>query len=121
MNYLIRVNRETRKLTFKNGSTEVQTNCWWDKDNVIPAQMYHGCSNTRMRNKRNSKGELREAIYLPDHLTGHTGIFIHMGTGPGWSDGCIVIEESELLKIWNDIDPMDGRNVSVEVIDRPLV
>ena len=49
---------------------------------------------------------------------GKSGIFIHMGNNPSWSDGCIVIKEAELLKIWNAIIPKDAQNVSVVVKDQ---
>ncbi len=66
--------------------------------------------------KKNSKGSAREAIYIP-HVVGFDGIFIHMGTGPIWSNGCIVIEEENLLTIYNDIKPQDGENVTVYIRD----
>ncbi len=68
-----------------------------------------------MDQKLNSKGNPREAIYIPD--TGFVGIFIHMGTGPTWSDGCIVIPESKLLEIYNNIKPKNAGNVTVIVRD----
>lgn len=48
------------------------------------------------------------------------GIFIHRGGKQTriheWSEGCIVISHSELLKIWHDI-PLNGKNVMVEIRD----
>jgi hypothetical protein len=40
-----------------------------------------------------------------------------MGTGPDWSDGCVVIVEEELLKIYNDIVPKNGKNVTITISD----
>jgi hypothetical protein len=40
-----------------------------------------------------------------------------MGTNAEWSDGCIVIVESEIKKIYNDILPKDGKNITVNVTD----
>jgi len=40
-----------------------------------------------------------------------------MGTGPAWSDGCIVIEEPEMLKIYSAITPKNAQNVTVEITD----
>lgn len=118
--YTIKVLRGKTKgtLTYESGTTKVETTCWWQLDNAIPAKTYHGCSATKMANKKNSKGEKREGIYIPD-TPGHSGIFIHMGTSPSWSDGCIVIVEAELLKIWNSISPKDAANVIVVVDDLP--
>ncbi|MBE7446429.1 MAG: hypothetical protein HS132_14790 [Planctomycetia bacterium] len=69
-----------------------------------------------MKKKKNSAGNPREAIYIPN-VSGFSGIFIHMGKNSGWSDGCVVIEESGIKKIHADIKPKDGRNVTVEVTD----
>ena len=66
--------------------------------------------------KKNSAGNPREAIYLPS-VPGYSGIFIHMGSSSAWSDGCIVIAESEIKRIYNDVTPKDGHNVTVEVVD----
>lgn len=103
------------ELTYKGGVT-VSTLCWWSRTKKIPAGTYTGCSATTMATKRNSRGGPREAIFIPN-VKGFKGIFVHMGTSHAWSDGCIVIEESEMLKIYNDITPKNGRNVTIEVSD----
>lgn len=100
------------------GSIEILTPCWWDLVKRIPAGSYSGWSATRMATKTNSRGEKREAIYLSS-IPGYSGVFIHMGKDASWSDGCIVIPESELLRIWNDITPKDARNVIAEIRDTP--
>ena len=64
--------------------------------------------------KLNSQGLPREAIYIAN-VPGYSGIFIHMGTGLAWSDGCIVIEENDLLVIYNDIEPKNDNHVTVHV------
>jgi hypothetical protein len=109
--YTIQVKRgkATGTLTY-NGSISVTTKCWWDLAKKIPAADYGGCSKTFMHTKK------RRAIFIPD-VPGFKGIFIHKGTSASWSDGCIVIDETQMLKIWNDIKPEDGRNVTVEVSD----
>jgi hypothetical protein len=38
-----------------------------------------------------------------------------MGDNATWSDGCIVIKEPEMLRIFADITPKDARNVEVIV------
>ncbi|MAY74312.1 MAG: hypothetical protein CMJ31_06220, partial [Phycisphaerae bacterium] len=99
------------------GSKAFTTNCWWDPAVRIPAGTYSGCSATRMRTKTNSRGEKREGVFLPS-VPGHRGIFVHMGTNSSWSDGCIVLPERQMLDMWNDIEPKNGRNVTVHVIDK---
>ena len=88
----------------------VEATCWWDLLKVIPAGTYTGCSATIMHKKR-----LR-GIFIPN-VPGYIGIFIHVGGGPDASDGCIVCHKAYIDKIWNDIHPKDGRNVTVTVID----
>ncbi len=70
-----------------------------------------------MATKKNSSGGPREGIYLPNEQTGKKGIFIHYGKNPSWSDGCIVVVEPEMLKIYNAITLKNGQNVEVIVRD----
>ena len=115
--YTIKVKRGKANGTLTyNGSISLSTACWWDLKKKIPAGTYDRCSATTMSTKKNSAGEPREAIYISD-TPGYSGIFIHMGTSASWSDGCIVIKESEIKKIYNDVVPKNGQNVSVEVTD----
>lgn len=117
MAYTVQVKRGKTEGTLSyEGSISVTTTCWWDLVKKIPAGEYTLCSKTRMTTKKNSKKQPREAIFLPA-VPGFKGIFIHMGKNSAWSDGCIVITEPQMLKIWNDIKPEDGRNVTVEVTD----
>ncbi len=105
----------TGALTYKNGNVSVNTQCWFELAKPIAAKTYIGCSATHMLTKKNSFGKKREGIYLPDKQTNRRGIFIHMGNNAAWSDGCIVIKEQEVLKIWNSIHPKDASNVTVTV------
>ncbi|MBI3469279.1 MAG: L,D-transpeptidase [Planctomycetes bacterium] len=116
-NYTIDIKRgkDSGTLTY-SGGVSVSTTCWWDPKRKIPARTYTGCSATTMATKKNSLGKPREAIFFPD-VPGYKGIFIHMGTNAAWSDGCIVIAEAEIKKIYNDILPKDGKNVTVTVSD----
>lgn len=50
-------------------------------------------------------------------MEGFSGIVIHMGNHPGWSDGCVVIKENKLLDIYNDIDLKNGENITVTIQD----
>ena len=122
MNYLIEVERDTAtgkgRLSYSHSDITVDTPCWYQLENPIPEKQYTGCSATHMATKKNSKGKKREGIFIPDEQTGRQGIFIHMGTDCSWSEGCIVIEESEVLRIWNSIEPKDGANVTVVVKNR---
>lgn len=113
--YQIKINRKTNQLLYKGNTVEVNTRCWWDTKNEIPAGRYTSCSKTRM------SGKQYEAIYLPDAQTGKSGIFIHKGTGSSSSEGCFVIPEQEMLKIWNDIETENGKNVTVIVSDGGFV
>lgn len=119
--WVSRTGKATGKLTY-SGSFNLETTCWWDPAKKIPKGVYEKCSATHMSTKLNSKKQKREAIFIPN-VKGFSGIFIHMGTSPEWSDGCVVIKESEVLKIWNDITPKNGQNVTVHisnvVINRP--
>ena len=111
MDYTIQVKRGKADGTLTyTGSISLSTKCWWDLVKKIPKGEYPGCSKTMMHKKK------RKAIFIPD-VPGFSGIFIHKGNSANWSDGCIVIVESEMLKIWNDIMPENGQNVTVEVSD----
>jgi hypothetical protein len=105
------------------GTFEHNCDCWWDATDAIPAGVYGECSATHLAAKTNSKGEPREGIFFPN-VEGRKGIFIHYWPGPGspigvWSDGCTCILEPDMLKIWNDIFPKDGKNVTITVKDSP--
>lgn len=114
--YTIDITRNTLSGTLRYSNLSIDCKCWWDLQVKIPAGPYHNCSATTMTHKKSSKGSAREAIYFSS-VAGHTQIFIHMGTGPIWSDGCIVIEEKYLLQIYNDINPKNGKNVTINIRD----
>lgn len=116
--FTIKITRQTAEgqLVFSHNSLVVDTPCWWDLSNKIPAGTYRSCSATTMATKQNSTGGPREAVYIPG-VPGHSQIFIHMGNSAAWSDGCIVIEEAAMLKIYNAINPKNGHNVTVEISD----
>ncbi len=105
----VRRSKSSGMLTY-SGKIHLSTNCWWDPAKKIPAGTYAGCSATTMATKR------LNAVFLPN-VPGFTGIFIHQGTGPQHSDGCIVIQPAEMQRVYADIDPKDGRNVTVIVSD----
>lgn len=119
MTYVIEVGRNitsgTGTLKYSSGSVSVDTSCWFEIQNTITAKTYINCSATRMDKKKNSTGTPREGIFLPNDQTNRTGIFIHMGTSAAWSEGCIVVDEQELLKIWNSISPKNAKNVTVKI------
>jgi len=75
---------------------------------MIPAQQYTGCSTTVMATKQ------FKPVYLPDQQTGKKGIFIHQGSKPEHSDGCIVIAQDKIKTIFDTV-PRDKQNVLVSV------
>lgn len=89
----------------------------------VDAGTYTGYA-TRMANKDDGwDGGKRQAIWLgpnvPVNGTGRRsdGIFIHKGNSAAWSDGCIVIAEQELRRIWNAIQPKEQPNVEIRISD----
>jgi|GEM_PF-2485416 len=107
-------------LTFSNHSTQISTTCWWDPSNRIAAGTYTRGSATLMHTKTDplDPTKKRKGVYLPDAKspqTGNADIFIHEGKNASWSDGCIVIERSEMERLWAAIEPKDGFNVTVVV------
>jgi hypothetical protein len=125
MAYTIEITRpfgNKGSLSYK-GSISFTCDCWWDPKDKIPQSTagYAGCSATKMATKKNSSGEPREGILIPN-IPGRTGIFIHYWPGPGsnlsaWSDGCTLVLESDMLKMYNDIKPKNGKNVTVIIKD----
>ncbi|UWQ74042.1 L,D-transpeptidase family protein [Leisingera sp. M658] len=116
-----RTGKDTGKLEFSSGSVSLDETCWWDPNVKIAAGTYTKCSKTRMSSKKDSvTGKKRPGIYLPDAVvpgTDNHSIFIHEGKDPSWSDGCIVLTRDKMMEMWNEITPMDGKNVTVKVID----
>jgi len=109
------------RLRFEHGGVRVDAPAFWDPQKRIAAGNYRGCSKTRMATKTDSvTGEQRPAIFLPTAVapdTGNNTIFIHEGSDPGWSDGCIVLPRDDMMRMWNAVHPPDARNVTVEVRD----
>ena len=111
--YVIDVTRDESDGTLKCSAAKVNSKCWWDLKNakgVIPAGTYPGCSATVMATKGHN------AIFLPN-VKGWKGIFIHVGSGPNASSGCIVIKKAEMEKLHAAIEPKDGKNVTVKITD----
>lgn len=94
---------------FVDGTVKQETTCWEDPAKLIAAKTYTGCSTTIMAKKQ------YESVYLPDEQTGKKGIFIHPGSNPGDSDGCIVCARAVVHYIYITVNPHDGKNVTVEV------
>jgi len=113
-------------LTFRNGNIDISTTCWWDPDVVIDAGSYVGYA-TRMANKADgTDGGKREAIWLGKGVPYNSGagksngIFIHKGTGPSWSDGCIVLRSELVFQMWTSIQPKETANIVVNVSDETV-
>lgn len=117
MAYSIEVTRNlstgTGTLTFNHAGLVINTKCWFEIKNPLIPKKYTRCSATHMSSKKNSLGQPREGIYLPNSQTNRQGIFIHMGNSAAWSEGCVVIKETELLKIWQAITPKNSENITV--------
>ena len=108
------------RLKYSNG-TSIEADCWWDSSEPIPGKVYRACSATHMASKKNSAGQPREAIFIPQ-VPGRQGIFIHYWSGESanlsaWSDGCIVVREHVIKKIWHQIKKQSGLN-SKDVVVR---
>ena len=138
MTYEIKVVRGENQgtLSFSSGSISVNTPCWWDPAVKVVAGTYSGYA-TWMADKidagsppdnkpcpwKNNQ-KRRIGIYLGKGVpvvnrTRHSDdIFIHKGTDAGWSDGCIVADSGEVLKIWGAITPKDSMNITVIVEDQ---
>ena len=106
-------------LSFKSGSINISTTCWWDPDIVIDGGTYVGYA-TRMANKTDgTDGGKREGIWLGKGVPYNSGagkangIFIHKGTGPSWSDGCIVLSSALVYQMWSAINPKEKANITV--------
>ena len=126
-NYDIRIHRGSLQgdLSFKKDGKEVFiTKCSWDPKDKINAGVYIWCTATRMSRKKDSKFTLknRPGIWIP-RVPQYQEIFIHEGklqnydTVDKWSDGCIILERKDMMRIWNSITPKNFRNVIVEITD----
>ena len=112
-------------MEFRAGEVSVNTTCWWDPDVAIdPNPDGYLCCATYMANKHDSvTGKQRPGIWFGKgikYASGtktSNGIFIHEGKNAGWSDGCIVADRAEVLKIWTAISPKERFVVSVKVED----
>lgn len=125
MAFEIKVKRGKGKgrLSFSSGDIKVETDCWWDPEVRINAGTYTAYA-TRMATKTDgSDGGKREAIWLGRDVPYGNGtrtsdeIFIHKGTSPSWSDGCIVAAEDQVVKMWLSINPKEQPVVTVDVSD----
>jgi hypothetical protein len=118
--YTITIERDNSDgvLTFSSPNKVITTKCYWNLTKKIPATTYLNCSATTMSRKKNSRGNPREAIFLPG-VVGFSEIFIHLGKPPyaKWSDGCVVIDENKMIEIYNAITPKNGHNVTVVIKD----
>ena len=113
-------------VTFKNGTIDISTTCWWDPEVVIDAGTYTGYA-TRMANKADgTDGGKREGIWLGKGVPYNSGagksngIFIHKGTDPSWSDGCIVFKAALVYQMWSSIHPKEKANITVTVRDETV-
>jgi len=118
------------KFDYEPLNVRVYTKCWWDPTNKVDAGTYIGAA-TRMTNKKDGFDGMpeaptnREAIYLGSNVPCNSGvrrcngIFIHKGYSARESQGCILADKWEVLKIWQCINPKDLYFVMINVSDQP--
>ena len=88
------------ELSYK-GSIVITTECHW-RGKRIPKGIYQNCSAERMTTSG------RVGIYIPC-VPGASGIFIHQAPiyrhmpARDWSKGCIVVDEYNMQRIWDNI------------------
>lgn len=112
-------------LRFSAGDVVVETACWWDDDvKILAAPEGYPSWRTHMATKKDSvTGQKRPGIWLGKNIRYGRGtktsnaIFIHEGRDASWSDGCIVCDRTEMMKMWNAISQSSQPNVMVKVTD----
>ena len=122
---MVRRSGKSGRLTFQSGEVQVDTTCWWDPKVVVDARPEgYPCWATRMATKKDSvSGEKRPGIWFGKNIKyargtkSSNGIFIHEGTDSNWSDGCIVCQRDQFIKIWNVIPASSSANVLVKIVD----
>jgi len=119
-NYTITIERpkdpqaEQGILRFVDGGMQIVTQCWWDKNNRIDPSSYARCSKTHMARLG------IPAIYLPDavsKVTGEKAIFLHHGSSPQNSLGCLAVSKADFDVLWAHITPQNAQNVTVVIKD----
>ena len=134
-------------LRYQHKDVVINTPCWWRLKRI--AAGWYVASATRMNSRFGGRtGKKREAIFfhskakliypfgsipfnpypkgykeaLPtDNGTPDiTGAFIHKGSDPEKSDGCIVANDDAVFRIWESIEPKDGQNVFIHIKDLRL-
>ncbi len=99
-------------LHFSNATTSLQFPVVWDPKNRISPAVLPGCSRTIMATKK------RPAIHLPGatlHGQPNNNIFIHRGRNETWSDGCFVLDDSDMASLLAAIPEENAFNITVEV------
>jgi hypothetical protein len=124
--YIDRVGEDWGWLYYEGGIT-LRTQCWYAADVRIPPGTYEGCAKTYLDraytiDKKTGKKSLLagtdwQGIFIPQPSgNGYVNeIFIHKGTGPGDSRGCIIVRHNDLMAIWNDITPREKPIVTVTI------
>ena len=122
---IIRRGKEKGTLFFTCAGVLVDTTCWWDaKVKIEAAPDGYPSWKTHMATKKDSvTGKARPGIWLGKGIKYAKGtkasnaIFLHEGKNAIWSDGCIVCDRTEFLKMWNAISPSSEPHVLVKVVD----
>jgi hypothetical protein len=126
-NYEVIIKRGKNKgtLFFHSAGVTVDTTCWWDpKVKIDAAPDGYLCWKTRMNTKKDSvTKEKRPGIWFGKDIKYAKGtrksnaIFLHEGKNAYWSDGCIVCDRTEFMKMWDAIGPNTQPHVLVKVTD----
>lgn len=129
-------------LQYHHGKVVVNTPCWWRLKRIDPGCYLATATRMDKRNDGRTGNKKREAIWfrckakfhypssipvnpgdrwepLPANngTTTATEVFIHKGSDPLASDGCIVAKDDEVFKIWNSINPKNENNILIYVKD----
>jgi len=83
--------------TLRFPAAGINETCWFASDTPVSRGSYTGQA-TYMATKTDSRtGGARKGIYM------FGNIFIHEGSDPTWSQGCIVISYDSMQRLWNYI------------------
>jgi len=91
------------RLTFTDGPIGINAECWFDENTPIETGKTYTGAATRMATKFDSveTNKKRPGIFLKEF--GSRGIFIHEGKDVSWSEGCVVLNRDDMMKMWDHI------------------
>jgi|GEM_PF-3581294 hypothetical protein len=115
--HIFRTSKDTGTLLLSGFSFSARETCWWNADWVIAARCYQGYPYYMGKKYDGTAGNglphgttgtqnYREAVHFGQGVkwnngkNSNDGVFLHRGTDPGWSDGCIVTRSDLVYQIW---------------------